>query len=122
MDLYSTECIPKKVLDALVSFIVKFKELYGDVEVYLFGSYAKCSWVEDSDVDVIVVSNAFMGMDIGRRYVLVRKLLPSNMGFEILTYTRDEFEIARRKSIVILDAAEYWVKLSQVVGEGGGIR
>lgn len=106
------ECIPRDVLELLRSFAMRAREYIGEIEVYLFGSYAKCSWLRDSDIDLIVVSDAFRGLDIGRRYTLVRKLLPFDRGFEILVYTREEFEIAKKRSIVVQDAAEYWIRIA----------
>lgn len=111
--VYVAKCIPEDIRKMLSSFVEKLKEvLSDDVEVYLFGSYAKCSWLDDSDIDIIVVSNAFRGLDLGKRYALVRKLLPFNRSFEILTYTHEEFETAKKRSIVLQDASEYWIKLA----------
>ena len=42
----------------------------------------------------------------------MRKLLPHDRGFEILTYTPEEFEEAKRRSIVVQDAAEYWIRIA----------
>ncbi|MEM3346350.1 MAG: nucleotidyltransferase domain-containing protein, partial [Desulfurococcaceae archaeon] len=105
-------CIPEDLMRALESFATRAKEALGDAEVYLFGSYARCDWIEDSDVDLVVVSDAFKNMDLGERYALVRKMLPLNMGFEILTYTREEFEVAKRRSIVLRDASNYWIRIA----------
>ncbi len=106
------ECVPKELLEILREFVTKVREVLGDVEIYLFGSYAKCTWLEDSDVDLIVVSDKFEGLDLGKRYALVRKLLPKNKSFEILTFTRREFEEAKKRSIIIQDASEYWIKIA----------
>ncbi|MEM1610099.1 MAG: nucleotidyltransferase domain-containing protein [Sulfolobales archaeon] len=81
--------------------------MVGSAEVYLFGSYARCDWLIDSDIDLIVVSDGFKSLDLGERYSLVRRLLPSDRGFEILIYTGEEFEQARKRSIVIQDTSEY---------------
>ncbi|MEM4531715.1 MAG: nucleotidyltransferase domain-containing protein, partial [Thermofilaceae archaeon] len=104
--------VPEDVLELLRGFAERAKSVLGSVEVYLFGSYARGDWLSDSDVDLIVVSDAFKGLDLGRRYALVRGLLPRDRGFEILTYTPEEFEEAKRRSIVIQDAAEYWIKIA----------
>ncbi len=106
------ECVPRGLLEVLREFVARAREVLGDVEVYLFGSYAKCEWLEDSDVDLIVVSDGFEGLDIGKRYALIRKLLPRDRSFEILTYTRREFEEALRRSIVVQDASEYWIRIA----------
>lgn len=112
IDVNVSECVPEDILKVLRSFAEKAREVLGDVEVYLFGSYARCSWLNDSDIDIIVISDAFKGLTIGRRYAMIRKLLPYDKGFEILTYTREEFEIIRRRSTVLQDAAEYWIRIA----------
>ena len=104
-------CVPEKLLEILRRFTERAKSELGDVEVYLFGSYARCEWIEDSDVDLIVVSDALKGLDVGRRYALLRRMLPRDMSFEILAYTREEFREALRRSVILQDAAEYWVKI-----------
>lgn len=104
--------VPRDVMEILRDFVKKAKEVLGDVEVYLFGSYARGDWLTDSDIDLIVISSRFKGMDFGRRYALLRRLLPLNRGFEILAYTPEEFERIKRRSIVIQDAMEYWVKIT----------
>jgi len=104
--------IPIKVKKALQVFLTKVeKVLDKDVEVYLFGSFARGDWLEDSDLDLIVVSAKFRGLDLGKRYVLVRNLLPLEISVEVLLYTPEEFKKVRKRSIVLKDAEEYWVKL-----------
>ena len=88
------------------------KREYGDVQVYLYGSFARGDWLEDSDVDVIVVSEAFRGMRLSERIGLVRNLAPSNIAFEILAYTPEEFRDRLRHSIVLRDASTYWKRIA----------
>ncbi len=102
---------PSWLVEVLKKFAAEAKGVLGSVEVYLFGSYARGDWLEDSDVDLVVVSPAFKGSDVGRRCPLVRRLLPRDVGFEILTYTPEEFEEAKKKSIVLQDAVEYWIEI-----------
>lgn len=66
--------------------------------------------MEDSDIDLIVVSPRFRGMLIHARGAMLRRLAPDTYSFEILAYTPEEFEYARH-SVVLGDAAEYWVRL-----------
>lgn len=101
----------EELLDVLRGFAKRLREALGDAEVYLFGSWARGDWLEDSDVDIVVVSRGFEGLDIGRRYLIVRRLLPHHIGFDILAYTPEEFEEARRRSVILLDASEYWVRI-----------
>lgn len=103
--------IPEEIKKILKDFVVKAKENLGDVEIYLFGSYAKGDWLHDSDVDLIVVSSAFKNIDMGKRYRITRELLPTKISVELLLYTPEEFEKMKEKSIILQDAMEYWIKL-----------
>ncbi len=89
----------------------KLREVYGEAEVYLYGSFAKGTWLEDSDVDIVVISPSFRDQPFSDRVNEVRKLASPDIALEILAYTPDELERVKRRSIVIQDAAEYWRKI-----------
>lgn len=74
--------------------LYRLKDLATDAEVYLFGSYARGNWLEDSDVDIVVVSKGFEGESLPRRVGEVRKLAPEDLAFEILPYTPEELREA----------------------------
>jgi len=103
---------PAKVKKALETLMRALREAYKDVEVYLFGSYAKDSWLEDSDVDIVVVSEGFCGKSLPERIGEVRKLAPEDTAFEILAYTPQELRKAMEKSMIIQDAKTYWKKIT----------
>lgn len=50
-------------------------------------------------------------MGIGRRYALVRALLPPDVSVELLLHTPEEFERARSRSVILRDAERYWVRI-----------
>ena len=102
---------PPRVEKALKTLLRGLREVYEDAEVYLFGSYAKGSWLEDSDVDIVVVSNGFVGKSVPKRVGEVRKLAPEDTAFEILAYTPQELKKAIEKSVAIQDAATYWKRI-----------
>ena len=103
--------LPYWVKKVLKEFAKRVHDVLGDAEIYLFGSYARGDWLVDSDIDLVVISPKFEGLDFGKRYSLLRKLLPKDRGFEILAYTPREFEYVKKKSIVIQDAMEYWIRV-----------
>lgn len=102
----------RKVEEALNQLAKQLNESYGPVEIYLFGSFARGDWLEDSDVDIIVVSEKFEGKPMPERVNAVRKLAPGNMAFEILAYTPKELEEVTRRSFTIQEASTYWKKIT----------
>jgi predicted nucleotidyltransferase len=103
--------LPERVRRALEQLVSRLPRVLGEVEVYLFGSFARGDWLYESDIDLIVVSPRFQGMELGRRYALVRSLLPDDVSVELLLYTPEEFERAKERSVVVRDAMRYWVRL-----------
>ena len=103
--------LPERVRRAIEVFLRNLRLRYPDAEAYLYGSYARGDWLLDSDVDLIVVSDMFEGVDMAGRIADVRALAPRDVAFQIIAYTRREFEEVKKRSIVIQDAATYWKKL-----------
>jgi len=103
--------LPDKVREAIEGFVARVGELYPDARIYLFGSFARGTWLDDSDVDVVVVSRAFEGMEFWERGAMLRRLASREVPFEILAYTPEELEERLKRSVVLQDASEYWVRL-----------
>ena len=108
--------MPSKILsnvEQVLSQLAKqLQEEYEPVEIYLFGSFAKGDWLEDSDVDIVVVSEKFLGKTMPERINLIRKLAPGDLALEILAYTPEELKEVMTRSIVIQDASAYWKKIA----------
>jgi len=103
--------IPRAVEHRLEELAERLRRAVGDVEVYLFGSYAKGEWLEDSDIDIIVVSKSFEDENIVERIGRLRRILPEDLAFEILAYTPVELELALKNSVTVQDAATYWRRI-----------
>lgn len=101
--------IREEVIEALRRLA---EELGG--EVYLFGSFARGDHLVDSDVDVVVVSEAFRGLDMPSRVAMVRLRLPGEYGFDIIALTPEEFSRALDTAL-FREASRYWVR---IVGPG----
>jgi len=97
---------------SLRRLVEAFRGLDSDVDIYLCGSYARGDWLKDSDVDLIVVSKIFAGLDIGSRFALVKRLMDPGFSLDILAYTPNEFEKAKNKSVILEDMLNYAVKMT----------
>lgn len=103
--------MPRRAREIMSRFGKRLRREYADSQAYLFGSYAHGTWIEDSDFDVVVVSDRFEGQTFPERVVAVRHLVPRNVPFEILAYTPLEFRKALRRSVVLRDARRYWRRI-----------
>lgn len=105
--------LPKRLRAALRRFVIKLRdEVNQGCEAYLFGSYARGDWLAESDIDLIIISSSFEGLDLGKRYLKVRKLLPTWFSAELLLYTPAEFQRAKKRSIILKDVMKHWVRLA----------
>jgi predicted nucleotidyltransferase len=107
----SREKLPEEVERAVARLRSRLIDRYPDARAYLFGSFANGTWLEDSDLDIVVVSERFRGQSFAERIAKVRRLVPNDVSFEILAYTAEEFERAKRRSVVIQDASTCWRKI-----------
>jgi len=104
--------LPEDIVIDLEDFAAKVKAKCPDAKIYLYGSYAKNTWLKDSDVDLIVISKCFERIDFWERYPMLRKLATEKRAFEILAYTPEELLKALEKSIVVKDASTYWIEIT----------
>lgn len=79
-------------------------------KVYLFGSYAQGTHTLESDVDVIVVSDKFRGLKYPERAASVRIKLPTEIGFDIIPLTPEEFE-ERKGRVFFKEISKHWIEI-----------
>lgn len=72
-----------------------------DAKIYLYGSFAKGTWLRDSDVDLVAISKCFENTEFSARYPVLRKLASDKRSFEILAHMPKELRKALEKSIVV---------------------
>jgi len=88
--------IPANVIEAIRK-LIKCLEVrgYRVKEAYLFGSYAKGTWLKDSDVDLIIVSRDFEGIPFTKRLDIMNEIIweeDIEPHIEVLPYTPREFK------------------------------
>ena len=80
-------------------------------QAILTGSWARGSHLEDSDVDLIVVSDDFERMALPERLVYLQKSWTSGLPLEAFGYTTSEFRKLRRNSSYVKDAVQHGIPL-----------
>src|SRR2546422_7012281 len=73
-------------------------------QAILTGSRATGSYLEDSDVDLIIVSDDFTKMQLPERLKYLQKQWKSKIPLEAFEYTVNEFAALRRKSTYVKEA------------------
>ncbi len=90
------------VLDTFRREIVpKIMELFHPETVIIFGSRISGNAHEDSDLDIILVSEQFEHVPQHQRLPLVRKSIRTPFSLDYLCYTPDEFERMKTRSSVL---------------------
>ncbi|OEU50492.1 MAG: hypothetical protein BA871_11270 [Desulfuromonadales bacterium C00003096] len=75
-------------------------------KILLFGSRIKGTADENSDIDVIVVSNAFATIPFIERMSLILKMIRFPKHIDFICYSPEEFDRLKNKSSVLMDALE----------------
>jgi predicted nucleotidyltransferase len=100
MDRFTDE----KVKEWLDKFLKLVKEKYSPEKILIFGSRARGDHLLESDVDIIIVSSKFEGINWLTRIREVADLWPGLVLLEPLCYTPEEFD-EKRKEIGIVNQA-----------------
>jgi predicted nucleotidyltransferase len=84
-------------------------------KIVLFGSRIKGDADEDSDIDVIIVSNAFAGIPFVKRMPLILKKIRFDKHIDFICYSPVEFQKIQHTSSVVMDALQYGESLEEVI-------
>ena len=92
IDLFRSEILPRLI------------EFFQPEDVILFGSRVQGTAHDESDLDVIVVSESFKDVPQHERFPLVRKRIRTGYSIDYLCYTPEEFERMKTRSSVLENA------------------
>lgn len=93
------EAVPK-ILDEISPYLI-----------IIFGSRVKGNARDDSDIDVIVVSDYFKGIPFLKRMPMLLKLVKFEKHVDFLCYTEEEFNRIKNESIVLKTALQNGVSI-----------
>ena len=77
----------------------------------LFGSYAKGKPHKDSDVDLIIVSPKFRGMEFRYRPIGFYKHWNLDAPFDFLCYTPEEFNKLKKQITIVKEAVNEGIEI-----------
>ncbi len=105
------EISDEKVNEWIKDFLRRIKRKYSPEKVILFGSRARGEHLEDSDVDLIIVSKKFEGMNFLERIRRVATEWRGLVAIEPLCYTPEEFEKMRKGITIVREALKHGKEL-----------
>ncbi len=103
----------------IMEVLPKIKEKINPSRVIIFGSRVSGFATEDSDIDVIVVSDLFKNVSFLERMPMLLKLGGFEKHIDFLCYTEEEFEHLRKNSVIVRDALTKGLDLCQVPSKEG---
>jgi len=87
------------------------KRSFDPERVIIFGSRARGDHLEDSDIDVIVVSKKFNKIDFRERIIKAYGLWDKKQSLDIICYTPEEFEKKRNQIGIVKTAVEEGIEI-----------
>jgi len=104
----------RPLIERICDYVSKLDTELGVERAYLFGSTAKRNRRKNSDVDLIIVSKAFIGMPIPKREGTLENLWDYCEDLEALAYTPEEFaKISQR--LTMKEILSYAVDLTPAI-------
>ena len=101
----------REAVRVINDFVKKIKKKFSINKVIFFGSRANDEYLKSSDIDLVIVSDDFEGIDFSKRISMIYNYWDFKYAVDFLCYTKKEFEkfskmitIARealRKGIII---------------------
>ncbi len=99
----------KSIKEKLKEFKNKIKKDFSIREMILFGSRAKGKTGKDVDVDLILVSPEFKGLDFFQRGAKMYDYWDFNYPVDFLCYTPEEFKRLKNRVSIVKEALSYGV-------------
>jgi len=99
----------KESLKLIGDFVNKLTKHFSVKEVIFFGSRAEGRAREDSDIDLIIVSDDFEGMTFFRRVAKMYDYWETVMPVDFLCYTIEEYERLKKKISIVSEALKVGV-------------
>lgn len=101
----------RKEIEGISRFLKKVKKRFNPEKIILFGSRARGDWLQESDFDLIIVSEKFKNYDFHRRIAEVLKLQDEAVGIDVICLTPAEFKEKSRQICIVREAVKEGVEI-----------
>jgi len=101
----------KSTIKLIANKLEEIRSKFKPEKVILFGSRARGDHLKHSDIDLLIVSREFEGMDWRERIVKVFGHWDKLQMLEILCYTPEEFEERSKELGIVRQAVEEGIEL-----------
>ncbi len=102
----------EEVAAALRALVGRLRRTYQIERILLFGSRGRGDSIKSSDVDLVVVSPDFRGVNWRERIIAVSRLWKGPVRLEPLCYTPEEFQGRAKELSIVRLASEEGVRLA----------
>ncbi len=84
----------------------------GPAKIYVFGSRVKGQATEDSDIDLIIVSDYFTNIPFVQRMATILRIADFDKHLDIICYTSEEYEKIRYSSSLIRNVIKEQIQIA----------
>ncbi|BDH80138.1 nucleotidyltransferase [Methanothermobacter tenebrarum] len=98
-------------IEDIRGFLSQVKRKFKPDLILLFGSRARGEHLEDSDYDIIIVSEKFRNMNFLRRIEKIIEYWDAKVNIDVLPYTPEEFEIKKKEIGIVQEAIKEGIRL-----------
>ncbi len=102
----------KEVDKALRDLVLRLKKAYKIDRILLYGSRSRGNNLKSSDVDLVVVSSDFEGVDWRERVISVARMWKGPVRLESLCYTPKEFRKMAKQITIVRKAKREGLRLA----------
>jgi predicted nucleotidyltransferase len=103
--------LSKKQKRELISFLRKLKRVLNVSEVYLFGSRVYGTPLEESDLDMIVVSDEFKKRGFIENIILLNTLWDGSFTLEMFPYIPEQIRMFYGRKVTVTEALDKGIRI-----------
>jgi len=92
------------IIKGIEKFVKKANKEFKIEKIIFFGSRTRNKYSKDSDIDLIIVSDNFNGLDFFERISKMYSYWDLNYPVDFLCYTSDEFNTLKKRISIVKEA------------------